>query len=161
MGSVAVLDNTYADVVFLSVEVDAGRVGTNAMSIITRPGEFLSCRCKISGDQDWLVILDRGSNATIDQTKIRFAACRGIFANLSFTIKEFKVSNCGGYGIDGQSNSLKFLSVASMALKDGRNGTLLVIILYAAAWPSWHSWGRGYQKSFARDKATAPMLQLS
>ena len=37
MGSV---DNTYADVVFLSVEVDAGRVGTNAMSIITRPGEL-------------------------------------------------------------------------------------------------------------------------
>jgi len=79
MGTVAILDKKYADVVFLSVEIDAGRVGANAISSSTGRGKFLSYRYKISGGQDWLAILDRGTNAAIDQTEIRFAACRGSF----------------------------------------------------------------------------------
>jgi len=128
------------DVVFLSVEIDAGRVGANAMSN-TGSEKFLSYRCKISGGQDWLVILDRGTNATIDQTEIRFAACRGIFTHPSFTIKDFQVSNCGACGIQGRSG---WNIVSDNMLQPG----------------PWNFWGRGYQKSFARDKIIAPMMQL-
>jgi hypothetical protein len=38
---------------------------------------------------------------------------------------------------------------------------LLVIILDAQPGPSRHSWRSGFQKSFARHKSTAPMIQLS
>lgn len=105
MGAVAAAsDITYADVVFRSVEVDAGRFGANAMSAAnTHPGKYLSYRSEISGDQDWLAILDRCTHATFDQTEIRFAACRGISANPNFTIKDFDVSNCGAYGMKGRS----------------------------------------------------------
>ena len=133
MGSV---DNTYADVVCLSVEVDAGRVGTNAISINTRPGEFPSCYCEISVDQDWLAIMDRGTNATIHQTKIRFAACRGIFANPSFTIKDFNVSNCGAYGIKGRSIKLsKDYRCGTYDIKDRSGWNIVGDNTGCSAWP--------------------------
>jgi len=57
-------------------------------------------------------------------------------------MKDFEDSNCGSNGTKGRS---------------GRNAVGDNMLQLG---PYNSSWGRGYQKSFARDNTTAPMMQL-
>jgi hypothetical protein len=53
--------------------------------------------CEIFGGCDGLCI--DNCICHIKNSDIRFAACRGIFANNHFTVEDVEVSNCGSYGM--------------------------------------------------------------
>eukprot|EP00592_Proboscia_alata_P015158 CAMPEP_0194394740 /NCGR_PEP_ID=MMETSP0174-20130528/124026_1 /TAXON_ID=216777 /ORGANISM="Proboscia alata, Strain PI-D3" /LENGTH=615 /DNA_ID=CAMNT_0039190579 /DNA_START=9 /DNA_END=1856 /DNA_ORIENTATION=+ len=100
-GVVTVTDNTFDDVSYVNVEVNAKKSQSDAMTIKCCKRLFLFC-CKIIGGSDGLCLIDRSTSARIDQTDIQFAACRGILANVNFAIKNSAVYNCGSYGIKGR-----------------------------------------------------------
>jgi len=100
-GVVTVTDNTFDDVSFVSMEVNASKLQSDAVTIKCCRRLFLFC-CEIIGGLDGLCLMDQSTSARIDQTDIQFAACRGILANVNFTIKDSAVYNCGSYGIKGR-----------------------------------------------------------
>lgn len=100
-GVVTVIDNTFDDVSFVSMEVNAKKLQTDAVTIKCCKRLFLF-RCEIIGGSDGLCLMDQSTSARIDQTDIQFAACSGILANTNVTIKDSTVDNCGGYGIKGR-----------------------------------------------------------
>jgi hypothetical protein len=56
-------------------------------------------RCEIHGGSDGLSLNSHDINAYIKNTEIKYACCRGIFANPMFTIEDSEVTSCGSYGM--------------------------------------------------------------
>lgn len=103
-GTVEVVQNTFHELSFVSVEVDATNTPTyDAFEVNCCPGKFLAYCCEIKGGSDGLCLTDCSTRATIDQTDISYAQCRGIFSNIDFKIKDSAVYGCGSYGIKGRS----------------------------------------------------------
>jgi len=100
-GVVTVSDNTFDDVTFFSMEVNATKLKADAVTINCCKKLLIFC-CEIIGGSDGLCLIDRSTNARIDQTDIQLAASRGIFANTNFKIKDSAVYSCGSYGIKGR-----------------------------------------------------------
>lgn len=65
--------------------------------VLSHAQEVLLVDCEVFGGDDGLMISN--ADVHIKDSDIRFARCRGIFANDHFTVEGVEVSNCGSYGM--------------------------------------------------------------
>jgi len=103
-GIVNVGETSYKQIYFQSVEVKCPPRSRDAAFTVECNGKILLNCCEIIGGSDGLKLLNRATEATLQETDIELAQNRGIFATPYFTVGPIcAVYNCGGYCIKGRS----------------------------------------------------------